>query len=341
MSKFKAGLGLGFELCTRATLAGLCLLASGCVSQFFRPVAIYDNRKLTIQSLSLFNQRAQPVTSSLSWKGDWLFRRERLELIDQELKAAKPDLLILRELLVREGSPYDADAAILGAGALRGYEWQSVDTQVYEDSHERESMALVSGLPVRVRPQDASLKQLWRLGKASDLSAFVVSLEGESIAVFNLNISEQLANQGLWFGVIGSKIKEFLDSTGICSKRMVLAGYFGDTSSASQPDYLKMLEALQLADTAWGFCEHESLCYTGDVDNALYTATVADPSPERGERILLHRSALVYSSQRNMLSRNKQPLYASPYHLSSLAPTDSYGWISSVLFASCREPSLF
>jgi hypothetical protein len=103
---------------------------------------VYDSHKIKVQVLSLFNQRTASRLSTKSWKGDWLFRRERLSLIDKELGESKPDLIVFQELIKRDSNSFESDMGILSANALKGYKWKLSKKEVYTDTGEEEYLGL-------------------------------------------------------------------------------------------------------------------------------------------------------------------------------------------------------
>jgi hypothetical protein len=108
----------------RARLFPLAFLSlsfwvNGCALLGIRSSERYDERSFSILNLNLFNQRTPSTLSRKNWKGDWLFRRERLELIDEQLRISRPDIVVFQELLTRRGSPSESDINILNFGARK------------------------------------------------------------------------------------------------------------------------------------------------------------------------------------------------------------------------------
>ena len=322
-----------FKLKSPYTLIILSLAFCSCIPTLLFQESAYDTSKITFQTLSIFNQREAPAKNS-HWKGNWIFRRERLASIDQILRGAKPDILVLQEVMAKQNSPYDSDQYILGAGALLGYDWQSVQIETYQDTHEVESLSVVSGLPVYKDPYEDERKRMWSLGHGSFLGAFIVTMESQEIAIFNLKISEQVAGQGIWYQYIIDRVKEYISRYKLCPKRIVIAGSF--ESPVNQQDYQTMLEELQLSDSSLGFCEQESNCYTQTTENPIFRLTKGDARPRRASRILTHKSSLVYSSNRNFNSFNWQQQFTDFFTDRKVNPTQNYGWISSIRFGRCK-----
>ncbi|RZA10050.1 MAG: hypothetical protein EOP10_35410 [Proteobacteria bacterium] len=123
-----------------------CALLSGSEAKEF------DERSFSVLNLNLFNQRTPSSMSAKSWKGDWLFRRERLDLVDEQLRISRPDIVAFQEALTRQDSPSESDMNILSAGALEGYEWDASLVQTYRDTQEMQYHAVAVGLPVKLSP---------------------------------------------------------------------------------------------------------------------------------------------------------------------------------------------
>ena len=237
--------------------------------------------------------------------------------------------------MAKQGSPYDSDQYILGAGALLGYDWQNVQIATYRDTHEVESLSVVSGLPVYKDPYEDERKRMWSLGNDSYLAAFIVTMENQEIAIFNLKISEKVAGQQIWYQYIVNRVKEYIDRYKLCPKRVVIAGSF--ESPVNQQDYQNMLDKLQLSDSSLGFCEQENNCYTQNTENPIFKLTRGDAQPRRTSRILIHKSSLVYSSNRNFNSFDWQHQFDRLFTNRKVNPTQDYGWISSIRFGRCQS----
>ena len=313
----------------------LVTLLASCSTFDSLKYASFDSRKVAIQSLSLYHQRELTI-DSIKFKGNWEIRRERLGIIDGTLRRIKPDLLLLQEVLTK--GPTESDQLILRAGALMGYDLQAVDYKEYKDTHEIESLAVASSIPIYKDPYEDERKKMWVLGSQSYVGAFIISLEGQEIAVFNVKIAEKDANQGIWFSYLSDRIREYLEINQICPKRIAVAGLF--ENSINQKEYSLFLKHLKLVDSSLGFCEQESQCYTATSENPLYQLTRGDVRPSRVTRILVPESAIVYSGGRNFDHLDWSVSYEKPGKSREMAPTQFYGWVSSVRFARCSVSEL-
>lgn len=312
----------------------LVLLSTGCVTGAFSNRLSYDQKPITIQTLSLFNQRAPSRFSKNTWRGDWILRRNRLELIDAQFQRTKPDILIVQESMSKKENTSESDRNILLAGALKDYDWYLRVTREYEDTQEVESMATAVGLPLKInRAKILSGRELWDIGHEGYLVASVVD-DGDAVyPIFNVQMPEKLDNRELWYSFITDKIKEKLLEFDACATRLIVAGYITGNSNSTQ--YQKFLRNLGLKDTSAGYCEQESICATATPENELFLATNGDLRPERVDRVLVHETAQVISG-RVSFERPGKFRFASTYGMSNLWPTQRFGWITNVRFLGCN-----
>lgn len=133
----------------------LALAGPGCISTLFSRSAGYDSRPLTVQTVSFFNQRTPSRLAKKSWKGDWIFRRDRLDMIDEELRRTKPDILAIQETLAKRGSSAENDRLILKAGALADYEWREATVDEFADTQETQSQAVALGVTLAFKDAQA------------------------------------------------------------------------------------------------------------------------------------------------------------------------------------------
>ncbi|MEZ4741486.1 MAG: hypothetical protein R3B45_03425 [Bdellovibrionota bacterium] len=312
----------------------VCGLFVSCFSSLFTDGNHYDDRALTVQTLSLFNQRIPSRFSDLSWKGDWAFRRERLNLIDRGLRGIKPDLLIIQEAMSKKESPSDSDRNILLAGALRDYDWHLRVVREYGDTQEVEAMAVATSYPLKVdRARTLTQKELWDIGAGGFVTATAIDFDNYPILVFNVQMPVSSVNRELWYLFVRDKIKERIKEEGLCQKRIIVAGYLPDSNKSSK--YRELLTALGLKDASSGFCELESSCYTSTPINEIFMATIGDERPSRSDRILVPTSTVVLSSSPNFREIGDSEM-VKKFGLTKLWGTQRYGWVANMRFARCE-----
>lgn len=327
----------------RALAAGCLLLTcaallGGCITGLFRRSGGFDQRPLTVQALSLFNQRVPSRLVKRSWKGDWIFRRDRLELIDAELRNVKPDLLIAQELMAKLGSTAESDQRILAAGSLGDYEWTTRQVEDYPDTQEVQHMAFALGTSLAFRKLEADERDLWLMGTGGYLAAASFDYEDQPVTVFNVQMPTETDTTYLWYSFVQERVLEWLKRNHSCPKRVIVAGLMPGDEGARR--YAEFVRSLQLRDVSAGFCQVASRCFTATPTNDIYMATVGDESPTRIDRIYTHQSALVYTSARNFVDSDPSNRYAREFGLARLWPTQRFGWGAQVRLARCTDEEL-
>ena len=317
----------------RAALAAFVCLSTGCVTKILAGGSGFDERALTVQTVSFFNQRTPSRLGKRNWKGDWIFRRDRLELIDQELKNVKPDILVMQEVLARDGSDAESDAKILKAGSLADYDWRTAKVEAFEDTQETQSMAIAWGGGLKYVGTASGERDSWAMGSGGYLMAATLDYDEQPVLVFNVQMPPHNGDDQLWYSFVQERIRERIQTTNLCMKRVIVNGYLPGDEGARR--YGEFLRTMQLRDSAQGFCQIAGQCYTATPTNDIFVATVGDENPTRTDKVFVHQSALVYSSRRDFEESDPSNRYARDFGLSRLWPTQRFGWLASVRLAHC------
>lgn len=311
------------------------LALSQCVS-FWKFAPNYDSRILSVQTLSLFTQRENSSLSQTPWVGDWIFRRERLQLIDNELRESKPDIIILQEAMERKGSPSESDRSILAAGALIGYDWNELPIKEFIDVQEVQFMTTAVGLPLRIAEVDPEKTQiLWSVGVDGYLAITEIDFEDQPMVVFNVQMPPKMGRNFLWYTFVQERIQDFLKGNKICPKRAIIAGYL-PTEEGSQR-FESFLQEMQLKDSSLGLCQIANSCYTATPTNEIFMATAPSETPALVDRILIHQSAIVYSGVRNFDHSAPPTEYSRSFGINRIFPTQRFGWKASIRLAKCSK----
>jgi len=322
-----------------AILCGWTCGLAGCAFDIFSRSTAFDSRPLTLQTISLFNQRTPSRLAKRSWKGDWIFRRDRLELIDQELKNTKPDVLLLQEMVEKIGSSSESDWRILAAGSLSDYEWRQQQVDEYADTQETEALAVAALLPAKFSGDSPLRPETWVMGKDGYLMATSIDYEDQPVTVFDVQMPAAGSdNSYLWYSFVQERILDKLKKQKRCAKRLVVGGYLPGDENARR--FAEFVGSLQLKDVSSGFCQIASRCYTATPTNDMFMATVGDESPTRTDRIFVHQSAFIYTSARNFEESDASNHYARDFGLTRLWPTQRFGWVAQVRLARCRNDEL-
>ncbi len=311
----------------------LCFWVNGCALFGIRTSERYDDRSVSILNLNLFNQRIPSTLTPRNWKGDWLFRRERLELIDEQLRISRPDIVVFQELLTRRGSPSESDINILNFGALEGYEWDAELVAFHKDTQEMQYHAAAVGLPVKLSSSDKVQKKHWPIGIDGFMNYTLLELDQQPILLINISMPVSAQKVDHWYEFVEGELKSLLNELGICKQRLVVSGYL--PGGVVWPGFAEFMEAFELKDTATGFCEAASDCLTSSNQNDLFMATAQGQSPSHSERIMVHRDALVSFSNVVMNKMKDKTVYGGPYGLQRLWASRVYGWLADLRLQHC------
>lgn len=295
----------------------LVFLNGGCTSFFGSSSYNYDSHKFKIQFVSLFNQRESPKTSTVSWKGDWIFRRERLSLVDKALGDLKPDLIIFQEALSHDFNSFESDQGILSAGVLKGYKWRNARVKEHEDTGEFEFHSLAFSPPIGVVNQDDNV--------------FVIASSYLSIEILKLeNWSFMIANMKLDLSTTDSHINEFIkeikkkqDSEKVCDKRLIVAV---SAPPEIQDKLIRLTQMLGVQDATKDFCELESKCFTASPTNEIFALTKGAFQPSRMDFLFVPPDNKVFAGE---VSFTEGIALKSGYYrrfgLKNLWPTQRFG----------------
>lgn len=309
-------------------------LLGACVMLGFQPPDRYDDRSFSILNLNLFHQRIPSTMSNRNWRGDWLFRRERLELVDEQLRVSRPDIVVLQEVLAKRGSPSESDINILSYGALEGYEWDADSLTFYRDTQEVQYQAVAVGLPVKLAGTETALnKSFWPIGMDGFMSYSLLELDQRPVLIVNLTMPGSGQKVDYWYKYVRNEIRDLLAQLKLCRQRLIVSGFV--PGSLVWAGYADFLNEFELKDTSSGFCEAASDCLTSSTQNELFMATSQGQSPSHSERILVHRDAIVSSSSVVLNKMRDQSVYASLYGLQRLWPSRVFGWLAEVRLAQC------
>ncbi len=314
----------------------LAAVMSGCVTGGSE----YDTRPVTIEVADLFNQRAVSRTLGASnWRGDWIFRRDRLDLVEKSFANLKPDLLLLQGVIERSSGGTERDQAILSAGALANYDWYSHQVEEFADTQEYEVMSIAIGPLDKLSPLNQPTKDIWLVGSGGFLQTGVVEIDRDPILVFNVKMPPLGDNGHYWYGFIEERIKERMRELKICPKRVVIAGYM--PADDTNQDYTGFVSRIGARDVAEGVCQVQSRCYTATPVNDIFRVTEGDVTPSRPDKIFVHQSALIYSSSRSLDEGEPTNRVAEQFGLTKAWPSQRFGWITQVRFAKCTAGDLY
>jgi len=295
----------------------------------------FDERSFSVLNLNLFNQRTPSALSVKNWKGDWLFRRERIELIDEQLRVSRPDIVVFQEAITRRDSPSESDMNILSAGALEGYEWDASLVESYRDTQEVQYNAAAVGLPVKLLPRDPNIKSVWPIGVDGAMSYSLLELDQNPILLVNLQMPEATQRADAWYSFVRNEIRGLLKAVAICPKRMIISGHI--PGSSIWKGYSELVSEFSLKDTTSGFCEAASDCLTTSTQNDLFAAINNGQGASHSERILVHTDSIIFSSGTSMMKMRPNSVNGPKYGVHRLWASPSFGWEAELRLSRCQQ----
>lgn len=305
---------------------------TACVTES-RPTT-FSQRTLTIASLDLFSQQ-EPPRSGKSWSGDWQFRRDRLDLVDEGLREARPDIVLMQNAMRRSGSVSESDELILSSGALKNYLWQDAVIEKMSESGEDRLLAVAIAKPLMFGVQPETVKNYSQFGIDGHLAFYSIKAEGGNITVFNVLMPSKVDQAGLWYSLLEEKITVAVKNSDSCLERVIIAGFLPfDQESRRFKDFLL---GLGLKDSGVGFCQNADRCYTASPQNGIFLATKGNESPAQVDRIMTNHWALVFASASNFTSSVETPEYLENYGISRVWPSIRYGWTAQIRLPVCPE----
>lgn len=313
-------------------LISFVFLLSGCITGD-GPKG-FSERSLSVASLDMFSQQEKP-SGGKSWRGDWQFRRDRLELIDASLRDVRPDVVILQNAMRRSGSVSESDELILSSGALTRYDWRSVVVERIKETGEERMLAVAVSKPYRHLPIPEGVKNYSQFGVDGHLVFYPVDADGQPMVIFNVQMPSRMEQSGLWYSLLEEKIRESVHLMGSCLERVIVAGYLPFEQDSRR--FKDFLSGLGLKDTGTGFCQSAERCQTASAQNAIFVATRGDATPAQLDRVMANKYSVVYSAGASFTRTMETSEYKDSYRLSRLWASQRYGWFTRMRLPICSN----
>lgn len=310
----------------------ITLIASACVTRLLS--SGYDDRTIVVHTFNLFNQKKLAPGANVNWSGDWIFRRDRLELIDQYFRAHRGDLVLFQQMMRKAQGEVEWDLNILSAGSFSEFDWRTEEVASFADSSESESMTVAAAAALRLKSrQPGEAPSVWNVGPDGYLQAAAVEVAGEPVAVFNVQMPTRVDRDPIWFSFVEERIREWTRGQGICPRRIILGGFI--PSEVEVATFNRFLANLGLKDSSAGFCDSSSRCQTADPINEMFRLAGEGDVASQADRILVSKGAVVYSSARTHDEPVKAPQYEAAMGFAQLWPSTRAGWETAVRLESC------
>lgn len=306
------------------------LAVNSCASWFAADEEHYDDRPLTIAVANLFSQLDRPRDLSFSWTGDWEFRRDRLALIDRDLRALRPDIVALQDMMERSGSRTDSDRAILRAASLNSYNWAKFDIAQLEELGETRSFAVATLKPIDV---EVVTNEVIPMGSDGFMTTFKITGLPQPVLLFNVSLPLTSEDKSIWYPFLEEKIGKTIAIEKLCVERVIVAGSLPVDIELQK--FQSFLKKLNLRDSSVGFCQVAERCATSTSQNDIFRAIHGDTNPLQTQRILVSQAAYIAGSSRILATPENSDSYNGKYKLDKLWPSAQFGWITKVKLPLC------
>jgi hypothetical protein len=298
----------------------------------------YDRESFTVQTINLFDQDLEIESSEgkVNLKGDWLFRRDRLELLDRQLAEKKANLLFFQSIMQRLGNWTDFDLEILKAGVLGGYGFLS--SKVAEDEQTFETRLVGWGFDPSFIAE--SSQEITLVKKAhSGFASTVLNFYGKHILLVNV-FTESVSSKVDSYTDLAGFIESELGLKKVCLDRLIVAGALDEFDSQGVSVQL-LRDRFDLVDIGQSRCSDQKMqssdCHSIASDNLL-AQSKKDIVFLRNERIFLPSTSKSTDLGRVVVQKSvNQSRYIHNFFPEDLYPIQQSGWMASVRLIQCDQ----
>jgi hypothetical protein len=280
----------------------------------------------------MYDQRSTKDTPS-EVEDDWIFRRERIGLLDTSLRNNKADILFIQQGQQVPGSPVDADDAILRAGALSGYDIEKRPYNDQDPDDDQDIFVTAVTAPFRITSASYATSHI-ELGVDAMIS--VADVEGLPIILINADSSYAKPDvRKDFYKILADALTKVLELKKTCANRIIIAGTLPEiTDGYSMEQFLSQFNLVEVVSDQ---CKEKDACVTYTHENVLYKALIGKPRVhERIDRILVHQDTDIDQSTIAFNQVFPASEYAAKEGLPNLSISTHYGWSGEFKFARCK-----
>lgn len=291
----------------------------------------YEITPISIHFINFFNQQAVSTHSQHNWYGDWIFRRKRLAIIDNEINIQKPDILIMQEILSKEGSMSESDINILKFSSLQFYNIDTALITKHKNTYEEEYIGIAIKSNYTIIPQEKN--NTWILDNNNFAAFFIIQINKTPVLIVQIKLQE---NQKHYLNLISQSIDNYLKEFNICKYRIIVAGEF--YLQYYDPELIKFLQKHKLHDTDKSFCIPYFKCATLVESNDIFKHINIKFNTMKPDKIFVHNRATILASGLSFTTFQtiKEDDYVNTqYGIKTLFPSYKYGWSTKIFLPKC------
>jgi hypothetical protein len=137
----------------------------------------------------------------------------------------------------------------------------------------------------------------------------------------------------IWYDFIKERIFVELKREGRCQERLIIAGSL--TNEIASEAYQDFLKELGLVDSASGYCQDLSRCYTATSQNSIYSASANNKAEFIQDRVLVPENAYIVDSRRGFSDYESADAVGAKYGVDTIWPSDRMGWFTTINLPRC------
>jgi len=315
----------------RAFLLIFFSLSSSC-----EHITTWDDRAISLKYLNLDDKLEALAATSDGWELDIAFRHARLQLINDEVKRDRPDVVNLLGLSIKSASPAQSDVAVLSSGDLGEYEWLASQTSKGAGQTEKMVAASAAALPVTLdQAKTLSVKERWLIGDDGFAVASYLTNSSSPFVILNVRMPSRIDVLKRGYELLEQAVLSASALFDVCIGRIVIAGFLPQDSILNADQ--EFLKRVSFRDSATGICERTRDCATSNVDNEIGLSLYGNTLGQRDERIFFHGTAVVVSAGPAFNEGSTSLAKEFPeYGFDVVHPSTRYGWETKFYLPKCN-----
>lgn len=299
-------------------------------------ITTWDDRPISLKYLNLDDKLESLAPTQDGWELDISFRHARLELINEEVKRDRPDILNLLGVSIKSASPAQSDIAVLSTGDLGEYEWLASQTSKSSGQGEKIVAASAAALPVTLdQAKTLSVKERWSIGDDGFAVASYMTNSGSPFVILNVRMPSRIDLLKRAYELLEQALLSASSLFQVCIGRIVIVGFLPQDSILNAD--AKFLKRVSFIDSATSRCERTKDCSTSSSENELGLSLYGNTLGQRDERMFFHGTTVITNAQPafNVGSAVLAKEF-SEYGFEVVHPSTRFGWESKFYLPKCE-----
>ncbi|MEI8026432.1 MAG: hypothetical protein WCI18_08790 [Pseudomonadota bacterium] len=299
-------------------------------------ITTWDERAISLKYLNLDDKLETLAPTGDGWELDIAFRHARLELINEEVKRDRPDIVNFLGLSIKSASPAQSDIAVLSSGDLGEYEWLASQTSKGAGQAEKIVAASAAALPVALdQAKTLSVKERWLIGDDGFAVASYMTNSSSPFVILNVRMPSRIDVLKRGYELLEQVLLSASSLFEVCIGRIVIAGFLPQDSILNADQ--NFLKRVSFKDSATGLCERTKDCSTSNSENEIGMSLYGNTLGQRDERIFFHATTVVTSAQPAFNVGSTAVAKEFPeFGFEAVHPSTRYGWETKFYLPKCN-----